>query len=79
MIPILTKEIMENKLRLDKKFIDYLSDLPESGMGYQTVEIVLKDGSVLINRIILNSSFLKLKKDEQITNSQIKDIKLKTK
>jgi len=29
---------------LSKKWLDYLSDKPESGMGYQIVSIVLKDG-----------------------------------
>jgi len=42
-------------LRLTKKWVDKLVALPESGMGYQIVDIALKDGRVLKEVIILGS------------------------
>ncbi|GAB1473151.1 hypothetical protein MASR2M69_05920 [Bacteroidota bacterium] len=35
---------MENKLKLNEDYIDYLSNQPEQGMGYQIVDITLKMG-----------------------------------
>ena len=70
---------MENKsqLKLSKIFSDYLSDLPETGMGYQIVDIELKNGNILKDYVVLNSTYLKLKNDENIENIDIKTLKIK--
>lgn len=68
---------MENKLKLDEEYIDYLSNQPERGMGYQIVDITLKNGRVLNDRVILNSSYLKLNKYEQINLDDIVKIEIK--
>lgn len=70
---------MENKnqLKLTKTFTNYLENLPEQGMGYQIVDIELFNGSVLVDRIIFNSTYLKVDKEEKITIDQIKDIRIK--
>lgn len=70
---------MENKtqLKLSKIFSDYLSDLPETGMGYQVVDIELKNGKILKDYVVLNSTYLKLKNNEKIENADIKTVKLK--
>jgi len=70
---------MENKsqLKLSKIFSDYLSELPETGMGYQIVDIELKNGNILKDYVVLNSTYLKLKNNENIENAEIKMIKLK--
>jgi hypothetical protein len=65
-----------NKIRLLKKHIDKLSNLPEQGVGYQIVDIKLIDGKILTERIVLNSTFLKLKKNEILTPSEIETIEL---
>ncbi len=52
------------ELKLPKKYIDILKGSPEQGMGYQIVNIELNDGSILINRIVFNSSFLQLEKGD---------------
>jgi hypothetical protein len=72
---------MENKnqLELPQIFIDYLENQPEHGMGYQIVDIELINGSILVDRIVFNSTFLKLDKEEKISIDQIKDIKIKSK
>jgi hypothetical protein len=67
---------MDNKIKLNKNQTDYLSSLPEQGMGYQIVDITLKNGTVLKKRIVLNSSFLKLENKEQIKPNEIHIIKL---
>lgn len=70
---------MENKtqLKLSKTFIDYLSDLPESGMGYQIVDIELKNGKLLKDYVVLNSTYLKLKGKDDFDNDDIKILKIK--
>lgn len=42
-------------VRLTEPWIDRLVHLPESGMGYQKVNIVLKRGRVLKNVIVFNA------------------------
>ena len=70
---------MESKLKLSNKFSNYLAELPEQGMGFQIVDVELKNGNLLNNRIIFNSTFLKLKENENIKNKDIKSIVLKYK
>jgi hypothetical protein len=67
---------MANNLKLKKQHIDYLSKMPENGMGYQLVDIILKDGKELKNRIVFNSTYLKLIDNEKIMKSEIKTIKI---
>ena len=67
---------METKLKLRSKITNILSILPETGMGYQAVDVYLKGGKVLHNRIVLNSTYLQLKNNEQISLSQIKEVSL---
>lgn len=66
----------KNKIELKEKHIKYLLDQPESGMGYQIVDITLKDGQQLNNRIVLNSQFLMLENKENITPDFIETIEL---
>ncbi len=67
---------MENKLKLKDDQINYLSSLPEQGMGYQIVDIVLKNGLILQNRIVLNSSLLIINNNENINVDDIDKISL---
>lgn len=41
-------------MRLSQRWIDKLVKLPESGMGYQIVDIHLKDGTILKNALVIN-------------------------
>lgn len=52
------------KIELTKELIDHLVDLPEQGMGYQIVNIILKNGVILMNREIINSTYLLLTENE---------------
>lgn len=41
-------------MRLSRKWVDKLVNLPEAGMGYQTVDVILKNGSIIKGLIVLN-------------------------
>ncbi len=68
---------MENSVKLTDEQIKILENLPEQGMGYQIVNLTLKNGQVLNDRIVLNSSYLKVKKSEKINPNDITKINLK--
>jgi sRNA-binding regulator protein Hfq len=64
------------KLHLNQDQIDFLSHLPEQGMGYQIVDIFLKNGKELKGKIVINCTYVKLVEDEIITADEIKTIEL---
>jgi len=64
------------KIALNQEQIEYLSLLPEQGMGYQIVDLILKNGDVLRNKIVLNCSFLQLDDQEQLNVEDIDKIEL---
>jgi hypothetical protein len=68
-----------NQLKLPTEFSNYLENLPEQGMGYQIVDIELFNGKILVDRIVFNSTYLKLNKDEKIDSENIKSVKIKPK
>lgn len=74
---------MENsgkkKIQLKEEHIQYLSHLPESGMGYQIVDVTLRNGQHLKNRIVVNSEFLVLEAHEDIDPSFIEKVELRKK
>ena len=41
-------------MRLSRKWVDKLLRMPEAGMGYQVVDVVLKNGSVVRGMMVLN-------------------------
>lgn len=67
---------MKNKLEIElpENLIKKLQELPETGMGYQVVNLKFADGKILKNVTILNSSIAIL--DEKIDVSQIENIEL---
>ena len=67
---------MKRKVQLPEQLIKKLSNLPEQGMGYQVVRITLKNGIILNDRRVLNSSFLLMDENENITTDQIKDAEI---
>ena len=46
------------RLHLSHRWIEYLCQLPETGMGYQRVDIRLKNGDKLNNVVVFNSEEL---------------------
>jgi hypothetical protein len=67
---------MEYRITLNKDQIEFLSKLPEQGMGYQLVDLTLKDGRILKSRIIFNSTYLKLVEPEHVKADDIDKIEL---
>jgi len=63
-------------LKLLNNFINLLVDLPESGMGYQVVKVILRSGSTLHRHKVLNSEILMLEDNEPIKGSDILNIEL---
>ena len=63
-------------LKLTDSFINALVNLPESGMGYQLVKVILKSGKVLHQHKVLNSELLMLEENENITIKDIEKIEL---
>ncbi len=63
-------------LKLTDSFINVLINLPESGMGYQLVKVILKNGEVLHQHKVLNSELLMLDESDNITVKDIEKIEL---
>lgn len=63
-------------LQLPVKFTRQLIKLPETGMGYQLVRVILKNGLIFNNHKVLNSSLLILEKDEKFENEEIVSIEV---
>lgn len=66
-----------NKLaasKLGKTWQEKLSNLPESGMGYQIVDITLKDGRVLGKVPVLNGEYCQT--DVVFSSDDVKNVRL---
>ena len=66
---------MENKAEAKRHI---LVNLPENGMGYQIVKVILKSGQVLHQHKVLNSELLMLEESEKITVKDIDQIELES-
>jgi hypothetical protein len=70
---------MQNQtLKLPESFIKILVNLPESGMGYQIVKVILKSGKILHKHKVLNSELLIMEPTENIKASDIEKIELES-
>lgn len=67
---------MTTKVELPKNLIDKLSELPEQGMGYQVVNVLLKNGQVLTDRRVVNSTYLLLIDNDVLTTADIENVEL---
>ena len=63
-------------LKLSDSFINLLVNLPENGMGYQIVKVILKSGKILHQHKVLNSELLILEENENISMKDIEKIEL---
>ena len=66
-------------LKLPDSFINILVELPESGMGYQIVKVLLRSGKILHRHKVINSEILMLEDNEPIKASDIVNIELESK
>ena len=68
------------KLKLNKYWTEHLLKYPETGMGYQRVDVILKSGQIIKDMVVLNAEDLVLP-DEYInlTFEEIKNLHVLTK
>ena len=66
-------------LKLSDSLINIIVNLPENGMGYQMVKVILKSGKVLCQHKVLNSELLMLEDNENIAVKDIEKIELESK
>ena len=64
------------KLTLNEDQAEFLSQLPEQGMGYQIVDFTLKNGMKLIGKTVINCTYLELAEEEIINADDIIKIEL---
>ncbi len=60
------------------RLVSMLRSLPETGMGYQLVKLVLNNGGVIRHHKVLNAEHLLLEDGEDINASDIAGIELET-
>jgi hypothetical protein len=63
-------------IKLPESFVTKLINLPESGMGYQVVKIILRSGKVLHRQKVINSEYLMLEGNQDFLVNDIKNIDL---
>lgn len=51
---------MSMRIKIDQRWIDRLLAWPESGMGYQRVDVVMADGRELRDAAVLNAEWLEV-------------------
>jgi hypothetical protein len=63
-------------ITLPAKWVDHLTHLPESGMGWQRVDVELADGRRLENCVVRNAEILDV--TEPVDAAQIRGISIHT-
>ena len=63
-------------MQLSKKWVDKLMALPESGMGYQVVDVHLKNGIVVREIIVINCQIIMDQGNLSFSENDIQDIEL---
>jgi len=67
---------MNVRVPLPDKWVQYLIRQPESGMGYQRVDVLLEDGTKLEDCIVFNAEQIEL--PDTHARKSIKDMTLRT-
>jgi hypothetical protein len=64
------------RITLNKDQVEFLSRLPEQGMGYHIVDLTLIDGTKLKGKMIFNCMYLELAEGESIPVDNIREIEI---
>jgi len=64
------------RIRLEPRWTKRLLELPESGMGYQRVDIRLVDGRELKDVVVFNAEEIEV--PDEFARAKIKDVRLHT-
>jgi hypothetical protein len=62
------------KIKLERRFVERLANLPESGMGYQRVDLRLADGRELKDVVVFNAEEADV--PDEFANAKIADVRL---
>lgn len=63
-------------IKLPDIFIEKLLNLPENGMGYHVVKVILRNGKVLHWLKVINSEYLILESNQNIHVNEIENVDL---
>lgn len=63
-------------VQLDHRWTEYLQPIPESGMGYQLVDVTLRSGECLSKLPVFNGEYLELPDSLTVEPSAILRIEL---
>lgn len=63
------------KVKLGQHWIDVLRKAPESGMGYQRVDVWFADGRVVRDALVFNAEYLDV--PDESARLEIKDIQVR--
>ncbi len=64
------------KVTLPEEWIQHLTALPESGMGYQRVDVFFEDGSIQRDCLVMNSEVIEM--PDSLLGKKIVDIRFHT-
>jgi hypothetical protein len=70
--------MQNNTIKLPESFVNKLVNLPENGMGYQVVKIILRSGRVLRRQKVINSEYLMLEENQDLLVNDIITIDLES-
>lgn len=65
-----------SRIKLPRRWTDYLLTQPESGMGFQRVVVRLKDGRILDSAIVFNAEELESPDRVRVGPEDIVDIRI---
>lgn len=68
------RSLLQREIELTQEVKSQLDGLPETGMGYHVVDVLLKNGRLLKDRTIVNSSKLLINPDDDINPDDIVEI-----
>lgn len=62
------------RIKLDRHWTKRLADLPESGMGYQRVDVRFTNGRELTDVMVFNAEDLEV--PDEFARAEVKDLRL---
>lgn len=65
---------MSVRLHLPREWVDYLLQQPETGMGYQRVDVLLEDGTELEDCTVFNAEEIEV--PDSHANKRIEELEL---
>ena len=63
-------------MKLKEPWISILTSLPETGMGYQKVRFIMKNGNIIPNLVVLNCEQVELPENTFIDMNNVESILL---